>query len=407
MDVALEIKLIECLSALEDGEPLERILARYPDEAAQLRPMLETAAALPRLRLEPSAEARSSSRKAFLAQAVALRRARQPEPIRFFTRPLAAFASLALALVLVGGGVVAASGSALPGDPLYGVKRLVENARLSLASGAASRDTLASQFEQERVQEVNALLDAGREAEVAFSGVIESIQPEAWVVAGVPVGIGVDTRIDGDPRVGRSAQVRGRTADGLLRATSITTGRDEVEQPEITPTPSSTPRSTPEPDDTLTPTPTATPTLQATPSRTPTRSPTRTPTPTATLTPFEVEFTGLVEATDVQQWTVSGVVVEIDAATEFRNNPGLGSQVQVRALNVGDGRLIALIIERLDDDDGGNDNQNSNDNGNENENDNSNSNENENGNENGNGNGNENENENGNENGNGNGNDNI
>ncbi|HLF24875.1 MAG TPA: DUF5666 domain-containing protein [Anaerolineae bacterium] len=416
MDAALETKLIECLSALENGESLEQILSRYPAEATRLRPLLETAAALPRLRREPSQAARSTSRKAFLAQAATLRGATKARPARFFARPLLSLASLALALILVSGTVVAVSASALPGDPLYGVKRIVENTRLTLASDPAARGQLAAQFDQERIDEIGALLSAGREAEVEFSGVIESVQAGAWVVAGLPVSIDDHTRIAGEPYVGLRAQVRGRTVDGLLIALAITV------EPGAGPTP--TPRPTPQPEATATPSPTpqSTPTPTRTPTATRTTTPTATRTPPLTPTPYEVRFTGVVEQAGAQTWTIGGVAVEVNAATEFLGNPAAGQFVEVRAWNLGDGRLVALRIERLND--GGNDNGNTNgnqngndntaDNGNENENqnDNDNANENGNGNENGDdsgsGGGNDNSNDNGDEDnsGSGNGNDN-
>jgi hypothetical protein len=385
MNADLELKLIDCLSALDGGESLETVLARYPGDADQLRPMLEVAAALPTLRLEPSQAAKSKSRKAFLAQAAALRERAHPRR-RPNLRPLTTFASLALALILVAGGAVVASASALPGDPLYGVKRLVENARLSLAS---DRATLAAQFDQERVRETQALLSVGREAEVEFGGVIESIQPRAWVVAGLPVGIDATTRIDGEPQVGLRAQVRGRTAGGMLTAASIAVERGE--QP--TPVPSE-PEPTPTPSATATPTPGATHTPVASPS--PTRTPTRTPTPTAQ--PAEIRFTGLVERADAQTWTIGGVVVEVNASTEFRANPRIGDQVEVRALRHADGRLVALRIERLDagGDDNGNGNQNDNTNDNDNQNENGDDDQNDNGDDNQNGDDNDNENGNGN-----------
>jgi len=185
MDSALEAKLIECLGALESGASLEQALSRFPEDAERLRPMLAVAAALPALRLEPSQEVKAKSRQAFLARAASVS-GMAGSRRTLLARPLAAFASLAIALVIVGGVAVTASASALPGDPLYGVKRTVENALLSISSDPA---TLAAQFERERVDEVVALLAAGREAEVEFSGVIESIQPNVWVVSGVPVAI--------------------------------------------------------------------------------------------------------------------------------------------------------------------------------------------------------------------------
>jgi Domain of unknown function (DUF5667) len=50
-------------------------------------------------------------------------------------------------------GVSAVSGDALPGDPLYGVKRSTENARLALAGSDASRGELYLQFARTRLHE--------------------------------------------------------------------------------------------------------------------------------------------------------------------------------------------------------------------------------------------------------------
>jgi hypothetical protein len=50
-------------------------------------------------------------------------------------------------------GVSAISGDALPGDPLYGVKRSTENARLALAGSDASKGELYLQFARNRLHE--------------------------------------------------------------------------------------------------------------------------------------------------------------------------------------------------------------------------------------------------------------
>ncbi len=300
MDTALEHKLIECLSALERGDSLDQILSDYPEDAARLRPMLETAARLPALRMEPSQAAEVASRRALLAQADALRRASQrrrgflagfaPQPGRgrLLPRALITFASLTLAFVLIGAGVVAASGSALPGDPLYGVKRAVENVRLSLAPDTASRDALTAQFYRERIDETTALLTAGQEAEVEFSAIIESIQPDTWVVTGLAVQVDGATHIDGVPLVSRRAQVRGRTVDGVLIATSISV------EPSGEPAPSATPEleATPTPQLQVAPSHTSAPGLTLLPPLLPTLTtvpgPALTPLPLPTLTPEQL-----------------------------------------------------------------------------------------------------------------------
>lgn len=161
MNVEFEVKLIEALDALDRGETADAILARYPEVADDLRPLLHTATALPALRMQPSEAQKMKSRQAFLKQGAALRQTTQRRgQFAFVPRLAALFGALSVALAVLGGGAVAASGSALPGDPLYGLKRTVENARLTL-SGDAARTALQAQFEAQRRAEAIALLKSG------------------------------------------------------------------------------------------------------------------------------------------------------------------------------------------------------------------------------------------------------
>ncbi len=403
MTAEFETELIECLSALEAGESVDQVLTNFPADAPELRPILTVAAALPAFKMSPSEAQKIAARAAFLKQAAQLHKPTAQR--RFFfgaMRHMAAtVTALALILVVLSGGAVAASGSALPGDPLYGLKRSVENVRLALTNGAAHAD-LENDFEQARVREANALLDAGREAEVEFHGPINSIQDNGWIVAGLVVHVVTDTQVVGVPQIDRLAQVRGlTTSDGLVARTISVEPGDEASP---TPTPSPSPLPTLAP----TATPTAVPTLEPTEPR-PTRAPqptwtpvppTQVPTAEPTQVPAEIDFTGTVESQG-DSWSISGVVVAVTTNTEIKGNIGLGQRVQVKALRFADGRLLALSIE-LREDSGNpppNDNQNHNGNHNENQNSNDNRNENRNGNANHNENGNENDNRNSNHNG--------
>jgi len=66
-------------------------------------------------------------------------------------------------------GVAWASGGALPGDALYGVKRTIEEARLALTWTATGDAALLTQFIDGRLVETEALLAAGREDDIAVS----------------------------------------------------------------------------------------------------------------------------------------------------------------------------------------------------------------------------------------------
>lgn len=349
MDATFEAKLIECLDALESGESLEQVLIRYPQDRAKLQPILETAVALPALQMEPRQTSQAAARDNFLAQADALRDATTPRRRWFFARPLTAFVSLALVLLIGASGVVIMSGSALPGNLLYSLKRTVEEVRLSMSTDSA---TLATEFEQERIDETAALLATGREAEVEFSGSIESIQPDVWVVAGLDVYTGRTTRIDGAPQVGRRARVRGRTVDGLLRAIWI--GVEPDNKPTTTPTPfpqytpsSMTATHTPSPTNTPSPTPSSTLGASPSPTLSPIQSATQAPQdPPPTTTSPEASPTAMPSPTSLSPsaTTTQQPTPTLTATDDSNDN------------------------ENDNDDDNGNDNDN--DNGNDNDNDN-------------------------------------
>lgn len=382
MDAQLEVKLIECLDALAQGDSVEQILARYPQDAAQLRPLLQTAAGLPALRMEPSEAMKMSSRRKFMAQADVLRHTPKHKTMGFLPRFATGFVAAGLVAIVLSTGAVAASGSALPGDPLYNVKRTVENVRLSAAGDPSVRDELQREFDQRRRDETNELLDAGRESEVEFTGLIESIQPKAWIIGGLVVEMNANTSIAGIPQINQAAEVQGVTGPGGLRATSITirSNRQLEKTPEAegTATPESI-KDTETPEPTLTPVPTAaavptgtpapaaigapsvTPRPTASPRPTvapptaapPTAAPPTAVVPTETPEPVEVEFTGNVKAIDTAIWNIDGSILGVNDNTEIRGSINVGERVKVKARRQGNGQLIAISIEPIDGDGGG------------------------------------------------------
>lgn len=73
-------------------------------------------------------------------------------------RPLAIVTAMVAVFALVLGGAVWMSKKALPGDPLYSLKRANENVQLSLADGATAKSRAYLDFAAERADEVAALL---------------------------------------------------------------------------------------------------------------------------------------------------------------------------------------------------------------------------------------------------------
>lgn len=265
--------LIECLDALDRGELPEQILARYPQDAARLRPMLQTAVQLRRLSLQPTRAAQMKSKEAFLASAAALKAQSAPRPMPWWrVRRLLAPVLTLVVVALFGLGLVQASAGTLPGDTLYGVKLLVENARLAI-----SRDPVGTEMlqQQERVQEIRRLLDVGRAADVRFSGLITAVSPNQLIIAGLLTELTPQTVLLGDPAVGLSAEVNGRTENGRLLAVTI------LVQGTVPPTPAPLPAETETAVPTqVTPAPAAT---QVTPTATPAPSIQANPTPASNM----------------------------------------------------------------------------------------------------------------------------
>lgn len=275
--------LIEALDLLEAGLSVEEIVARYPARAAELRPLLLTAARLATLSTQPAVTAERRSRAAFLAasagQAAAPRRA---AGFGRLARLLAPALAVLLVVFLGGAALAGASGSAAPGSALYGVEQFVEGARLALARDPERAAELRERFRQERIAEIEQLLAGGVAADVALAGTVEAMDGGRWTVAGLPVDVTADTVVDGSPVIGAWVEIAGQTAAGAVLAMRVTV----VSAPPTPPRLESTPPS-PSPATTASPTPSvsATPAATATPAPTTSASTatgTSAPPPTAT-----------------------------------------------------------------------------------------------------------------------------
>lgn len=327
--------LQDCLQALRQGETLETALARYPQLAAELRPLLITAQLAPRLGQvagQPAAPApatEAAHRAQFLGRATALRPTLRPAtlqkfPLNLFShlwptpseatmRPPISFAvraALIIGLVIFGlvaggYGMASASAASLPGDPLYGIKRALEDTQYFFAD-AQTRTRLETEFADRRLQEVAAVADSGRTELIEFSGWVERQEAEVWIVSGMRVAVNAQTVVVGNPVVGSRVRVVGTIRpDRTVLAARIVRLDDEPplptateRPPEVTRTPGATEPTrevtrTPEPTrtevhevtNTPRPEPSRTPFPEPSRTRTPRPEPSRTPEPTRTRTP--------------------------------------------------------------------------------------------------------------------------
>jgi hypothetical protein len=229
----------ECLLQLQDGIALEKVLGNYPAQAAELRPLLETARRLSKAAGAPPMSTEQRSRVGFLEKVIRLSLRNKVSIWQRTSLRLAGAVVLALVLVFSGiWGVIQTSASSLPGDSLYPVKRSVENVRLQFTPNDANRLNLEQEFDQRRKSEVQELIKDKRSAPVTFSGAAERDSSGDWTVNGIPVEIPpVDQR---ELSQGHDVEIEGVSKeDGRVWATVVQPIRD-------TPTP--TPTMTQRPD---------------------------------------------------------------------------------------------------------------------------------------------------------------
>ncbi len=223
--------LENCLQAINDGEALDSILERYPHLAADLRPLLEAAQMARTLRPGPGQavnrspvpqNAQTRSRARVLSAAARLREVHAPRRITPALRTAFAMLGVALFLILGGNGLLVASASSLPGEPLYAVKRGMENLQLSLASDPQEKAIIEQELYDLRIEETGTLLHEQRVERVEFSGLVESQTSNGWVVSGIPVIVTVQTELDGVITPGAHVEIRGQTqTDGSVWAERV------------------------------------------------------------------------------------------------------------------------------------------------------------------------------------------
>jgi hypothetical protein len=261
MDWDLEGKSSEALEALEQGEPVEVILSRYPEDADSLRPILEMARELQSLPLAYAVSAQQSSRDAMLAEARRLRGRPAPIATRFAVFRRLSFAFAALLFLFIAGGALLARpvSAALPGQPLYPLKRAAETVQMRLTGNPSLLET---RFREERREELFALLALGAEAEVDCFGTIRSFTAERWQLDDFVLFIPDETTVEGQPAIGAPVEGKCLVSDGQVFAQDVRiTGPGKL--PPEPPDPALTPQPTPGPSPTpsVTPTPTATGTV--------------------------------------------------------------------------------------------------------------------------------------------------
>jgi len=166
-----------CLEALESGEGLADVLARYPQASEELKALLESAVWFSgqKAAVEPRPGFVRASRARLVEQIAA-----EPVATVSWLERMWALLSTALGggwrvalqvtlavvmlacLVVGGSGVALASQTALPGEALYPVKTSLENVELLVTLDPAAKIQLHNQFSQARLLEIEELVMEGR-----------------------------------------------------------------------------------------------------------------------------------------------------------------------------------------------------------------------------------------------------
>lgn len=216
-----------CLQDIEQGADIETVLFRYPELADELRPILEASAGAKSMAVPaPSAEVMRRNRAKVLQHAAQMREVRVKSFQRLWLvslRRLAVSLAVVTVLFVSGTGLVGASSNTLPGDNLYPVKRTWEGVRLLFTLNGQEREALELEHENERLHELNELLQEGRSEEVDFNGLVTSQSGNEWVVAGVRILISSQTDLrEQGIAVGSPVRVRGITqGNGTILAERI------------------------------------------------------------------------------------------------------------------------------------------------------------------------------------------
>lgn len=221
----------DSLIRLGYGQSVDDCLRAHPEHAEQLKPLLNDvlgiAGRLVRSTPEPEAEP-----------------VRQAGGYRWL------LLMIPLLLLLVGCGLTLfLAQDSLPGEPLYGIKRAGEQILLDVLP---DRNTIAEDFVERRSQEVAALIDASREAELPLRGEISTAGAERVEINGLSVIVGPQTAVNGPYVTGDEVEMQVQvTTAGQLVALSI---RPLNPSPEVTPAFEATPETTAVPEATALPT---------------------------------------------------------------------------------------------------------------------------------------------------------
>jgi hypothetical protein len=187
------------------GDTIEQCLGSYPEQAADLEPLLRAALSAVKAssHIEPRPEFQRLAKHRLLSAIgeKGKKRAEHRMPLWGWQRRWAVALAAVLILILIGAGTVTASTGSLPGDTLYPVKTATEKLQGFFTFSSEAKANFYMKLAQRRLDEIKLLVEGNR-----------SISQSLLVV--------MNTETDGAIEIlSRSKQVRKESIDRLTGLT--------------------------------------------------------------------------------------------------------------------------------------------------------------------------------------------
>ncbi|MFC1911794.1 DUF5667 domain-containing protein [Chloroflexota bacterium] len=185
--------LEECLERIiARGETIEQCLANYPEQADELKPLLETSLATKNaLAIEPRSEFRDRARHQLrmALQEMTEKKERRVSLFGFLTSRWATAVAMVLVILLAGSGTVAAAGNSMPDQTLYPVKLATERVRMVLTVSALGKAELYAALADKRVAEIVSMAEKGKLEQVERTARRLNTHLEQIVSLALPSGV--------------------------------------------------------------------------------------------------------------------------------------------------------------------------------------------------------------------------